>query len=128
MNDTDQRASLAAANGHSRVSRFSSSASVAVLCGAVLLVGGLFLTAAWLQHGSHLVPGHLPPGQTAPGQLPAVTASLAWLILPPIGILLAIPGVRPPRRRAALIALIGNVILWIALPATLVIVTLVSGP
>lgn len=117
-----------AQSGHSSVSVVSAVGSVALLCATVLLVVGLFLTAAWLQHGSHLVPGYLPPGQTAPGQLPRAGAVLAWLVLPPAGIMLAIPGMRRPRRRAAVIELSGHTVVWVAWPVTLIVTTLVSGP
>lgn len=126
MNENDPLDSTDA--DRSRVVAVCSTASVVLLCVTVLLVSGLFLTAAWLQHGSHLVPGYLPPGQTAPGQLPTAAAALAWLTLPPVGIGLAIPGMRPPRARKPLIGLIGNAVVWGAFPVSLILTTLSFGP
>lgn len=108
--------------------RRSTYASIVVLCATILLVGGLFLLAAWLQHGSNLVPGYLPPGQTAPSQPPTIFASLIWMTLPPVGILLAIPGLRPPRIKRALIGLTGNAIAWVALPVAGFVITSFFGP
>lgn len=128
MGERHQNAPSEAPKGPSRGALRSATASVTVLCITVVLIVGLFLAAAWLQHGSHLVPGHLKPGQTAPGQPPRLVAGLVWEILPLIGIALAMPGMRAPRSRRALIGLIGNIAVWAALPASLIITTLLFGP
>ncbi len=117
-----------AQSGRCPTSTMSSAASTALLCATVLLVAGLLVTAAWLQDGSDPAPGSLPPGQTAPGQLSTAAAVLAWLLLPPAGIALAVAGMRRPRRRAAVIGLVGNAVVWVAWPVTLIVTTLVSGP
>ncbi|MBV9846509.1 MAG: hypothetical protein JOZ47_15785 [Kutzneria sp.] len=97
----------------SRVARACSAAALAVLCVASLAA----ITVACGTAGRDVV-----------GQLAYSGAFLVWVVLPWVGILLAVPGLRPPRGRAAVVALIGNAVVLLALPAMWLIVTLVAGP
>ncbi|MDP8931893.1 MAG: hypothetical protein M3O70_25810 [Actinomycetota bacterium] len=87
--------------------------SVAVLCLTGVLVAVLFIGVAWLG---------------VVGQLGYASIVLAWLVLPPLGILLAIPGMRPPRMRPALIGLLGNIAMWAALYVSYIVAVLIGGP
>lgn len=88
-----------------RVVRVLSATSCVLLGIAVVLVAGQFLPVG--------------QGPGSPGWWWATTGFLAWLTLPPIGLFLAIPGLRQPRSRWAVLGLTGHavllIILWIVM-------------
>lgn len=86
--------------------------SFLIFCGTTVLVSALLTGVTW-RFG---------------GQLGYASTIAAWLLLPLVGIVMALPGLRPPRARWALAGLIGNVAIWIAAHVSYVIATLVFGP
>ena len=85
----------------SRVVRVLSATSCALLGIAVVLMVGQFL------------PVDQTPG--SPGWRWAIDGFLAWLVLPPIGLLLAVPGLRQPRSRWAVLDFSGHALLLVSL-------------
>ncbi len=89
-----------AGNGasRSRVVRLLSGTSCVLLCLAVVLV----------------VCQYLPVNQTpgSAGWWVATIGFLAWVLLPPIGVLLALPGLRRPQSRGAVLGCAGHGLLF----------------
>ncbi len=98
---------------HSRAAFICSTISVVVLCVTGVLVAVLFVGVFWLG---------------VVGQLGYASIFFFWVVLPPLGVVLAIPGMRPPRMRRALIGLLSNTALWAAFPVSLIVATLIGGP
>ena len=88
-------------HSHSRVVRLLSGTSFAILCLTAVLVASQFL------------PVDQTPEST--GWWWAINGSLAWFFLPPIGLLLAIPGLRRPRSRWAVLGFTGHALLLVGL-------------
>ncbi len=96
-----------------RVASFCSYASVAILCVTVVLVAVLFIGVVWLR---------------VIGQLGYASIVLAWVYLPPVGIVLGLPGMRRPRLRRALVGLFGNIAMWLGLQVAYIAAVLIAGP
>jgi hypothetical protein len=110
MDESFQTPGPAAAR--SRAIVICSRLSFLIFCGTTVLIAGLLTGVMW----------------RVGGQLGYTSTVATWVILPLVGIGLAIPGLRPPRVRWALAGLIGNATVWVALHVSYITATLLFGP